>query len=638
MISYFRLRAGRFRSTSVLLIVCSAFIVGTCTAAPIENTYKTVCDLEDEAAAKNSQVREVVLPPGEKIPRLTNAAENDWKTQPRLLSPRRLPDKPKELRFDPENHTGLINIKFVEGTEVSIEDGRFVSKSNADIRAINEAIEASGVKFSIAPTFSRPAADLKADKACGERRSGEEMPDLSLWYDFLIDRNGRSTDALERMMSLSQLLNSLKVIETAAFRQRTPVRTFSDLYQLTPDYTSQMGYFASSTANPPGMDFTYSHALGNAGKGANVRVIDIEYFWATWPEDMQTPFWLKQPTNSFCASPQYPAEPYTFYARAEYNHGTQAVSVLIADDENITNGITKNIGIKGVVPRASWGGSSGYRDPVCAPPLENETTNFPDAIDDAIVQLRPGDFLMFEIGPCANPQLIPGGSGNLASCSSVPADYEAAYFDRISLATSLGIISVLPAANSDIDLSAPGFNGRYTVGHPNYMDSGAIIVGARNTDGSPASFSNYGARVDASAWGNRNVWGVTAHCNSTDLACFATGTTDNEKTFQSYQSAFGGTSGATPLVTGALIALQGLQKQRGGPLITPKVARQLVRMIGTPHLTGKSIGMMPDVKAMHLWMIADTDGDGVANIDELIAGRNPNIDERKALVTLLEDE
>jgi hypothetical protein len=41
------------------------------------------------------------------------------------------------------------------------------------------------------------------------------------------------------------------------------------------------------------------------------------------------------------------------------------------------------------------------------------------------------------------------------------------------------------------------------------------------------------------------------------------------------------------------------------------------------------MGRMPDLKAIHFWIIGDSDGDGMLNIGEILKGRNPYFDERK---------
>ena len=162
-------------------------------------------------------------------------------------------------------------------------------------------------------------------------------------------------------------------------------------------------------------------------------------------------------------------------------------------------------------------------------------------------------------------------------------------------------------------------------------------MGARRPDGSPSSLSNYGSRVDASGWGE-SVWAPNVYCDSPSNPTCHNYPTATFPEYQIYTSSFGGTSAAAPIVAGAIIALQGLQKARGGLPFSPEIACELVRNIGSAQLPGKNIGKLPDIRAMHLWMIADADGDGVSNIDEMIMGRNPYFDERKLIPILLSDD
>src|SRR5207248_4116678 len=97
-----------------------------------------------------------------------------------------------------------------------------------------------------------------------------------------------------------------------------------------------------------------------------------------------------------------------------------------------------------------------------------------------------------------------------------------------------------------------------------FMDSGAILVGAAQS-ASPhdrASFSNYGSRVDCYGWGDSIV-----SAGYGDLA--GTGNT-------SYTSVFGGTSGASPIITGSALLVQGLYLTSSGTLLSPQQMRTIL--------------------------------------------------------------
>jgi hypothetical protein len=84
-----------------------------------------------------------------------------------------------------------------------------------------------------------------------------------------------------------------------------------------------------------------------------------------------------------------------------------------------------------------------------------------------------------------------------------------------------------------------------------FLDSGAILVGAANATlpHDRAGFSSFGSRIDCYAWADSIV-----SAGHGDLA--GTGNT-------SYTSTLGGTSGASPIITGAALLLQGVYAASG---------------------------------------------------------------------------
>ena len=82
-----------------------------------------------------------------------------------------------------------------------------------------------------------------------------------------------------------------------------------------------------------------------------------------------------------------------------------------------------------------------------------------------------------------------------------------------------------------------------------FRDSGAIMVGAATslTPHERTNSSDHGARIDCYAWGE-NIDSATS---------YADGVTDN------YDSSFGGTSGASAIIAGAALAIQGIGHSSG---------------------------------------------------------------------------
>jgi hypothetical protein len=126
--------------------------------------------------------------------------------------------------------------------------------------------------------------------------------------------------------------------------------------------------------------------------------------------------------------------------------------------------------------------------------------------------------------------------------------------------------------------------------HPDFMDSGAILVSAA-TSAVPhqrMAYSNYGSRIDCFAWGE-NV--LTAGNFPGPSHLFA----------DSYTCKFGGTSSAAAIVAGAATAIQNIAEENFNYRLSPKQMRQLLNSdeLGTCSANGRAIdkiGVMPDLK------------------------------------------
>jgi PKD repeat protein len=160
-------------------------------------------------------------------------------------------------------------------------------------------------------------------------------------------------------------------------------------------------------------------------------------------------------------------------------------------------------------------------------------------------------------------------------------EYEQATFDAILQATSAGRIVVEAGANGSQNLDDTTWYGRLF--DPDYRFSGAIMVAAANSSHVPEWFTSYGRRLDVHAYGS-NVYTL----GYGDL--YGTDTTNF------YTAYFGGTSGASPIITGACAILQGINKAVHGRVIDHNEMRQLLQDFSTPQApSSKHIGPMPDL-------------------------------------------
>jgi hypothetical protein len=296
---------------------------------------------------------------------------------------------------------------------------------------------------------------------------------------------------------------------------------------------------------PAGIDARYAWGRGLDGSG--VGFVDLEQGWTLNHEDLTgAAITLISGQNM-----------------AYHGHGTAVLGEVV--------GVDNAVGGVGIAPVASTRVVSQWRTPT--------SYNTADAILSAAAAMSAGDVLLLEA-----QTTYAGASGY------VPVEVEEATFDAIAYATSLGIVVVEAGGNGSVDLDAfQDVNGKKVLNRSSadFRDSGAILVGAGSA-AAPHSrlwFSNYGSRVDCYAWGEQidttgDGW---------------TGTLTD-----SYTTSFGGTSGASPIVTGAALIMQAYAQGRAQPVYTPGALRTLLSdaALNTPSAnpTSDRIGVMPNLR------------------------------------------
>lgn len=382
----------------------------------------------------------------------------------------------------------------------------------------------------------------------------------------LADLNGYYEMVVEpdEVAALLQALNDLDVVQIA-YRAPVPVPPPGDTSPPTPDFEPMQGYL---NAAPGGIDARHAWTVPG-GHGEGVSVIDIEYDWNDLHEDLgpiQGRELCYTPNGNFT------------------DHGTAVMGEL--------TGEANGFGVTGAAHGATFGMVT--QDPVG---MSNSVAR---AIDCAVSLLSPGDVILLETQA--------GGPLGL-----VPSEWHQAEFDATLAATSAGIVVVAAAGNGNVDLDDPAHGGAFDVA---VRDSGAIIVGAGAAPGSSQPdrsklvFSTYGSRVNVQGWGHM----VTT---SGYGSLFDGGGDPN----QLYTAGFSGTSSASPIVTGAVVALLGVQRAGGRPALDPRVVRQLLMVTGSPQQEGPfpgHIGPRPNLQAA-IDMLdpclegsqSDLDGDGV---------------------------
>ena len=160
----------------------------------------------------------------------------------------------------------------------------------------------------------------------------------------------------------------------------------------------------------------------------------------------------------------------------------------------------------------------------------------------------------------------------------LPVEIEDLNRDVIRAAAQAGRVVVEAAGNGGLSLDIETWNDRHVLqcGHPDFYDSGAILVGAGTpTDPNVAMIgSKYGSRVNCFAAGY-------------DVATTAPP--------DGYVSDFSGTSSAAAIIAGAAVLMQGYLKDAGITLLNSRQMRWLLSTyasatIGAP----RNLGGMPD--------------------------------------------
>ena len=261
------------------------------------------------------------------------------------------------------------------------------------------------------------------------------------------------------------------------------------------------------------------------------------------------------------------------------HHGSAVLGIMAADWD--TENPDSNTGIRGIAPHAEYTfyplvgliESDGGQ-------VHGEGRSATAWIN-AMISLQPGDVL----AATYNPQGGQGGGVN-------NLDYNAFTHDQITIATALGISVVIGAGMNSTNL--------LEVTTPSGTDSGAIAIGAvspgrpfkRYADGSGGSNYVLGSggaygntpggtgpitKVTASAWGtgvttcgfgpSGNNWFGYKTIAYPDLCTY------NDISGRSYTNNFSGTSAASAIGAGSVIAMQGFSLQVNETPLSPSLVR-----------------------------------------------------------------
>lgn len=448
---------------------------------------------------------------------------------------------PVAAQIPPGFSSELIQVRFSEGTDVDPPE---------------DALSSSGLLASVENIyrlFNLPESTLNDLRQAGEASSGESLPDMNMWFEIKL---ATGTDA-------AVFLGNLKALPNVDEAQLAPLP--APPTATTPDFTGDQDYVGPAT---DGIDAQFSWTV-TGGNGSGVTIYDVEYNWLQTHEDLSkaSSVSLLLGTGDSNSPPGYTGCPAPC-DRINREHGTAVLGELIADDDSI--------GVTGI----SWGADIALAPATTA----NLGYNPANAILLAVADGQPGDVILIE------------QQTNVCGLGLGPSEWSQPVFDAIQTAVANRITVVEAAGNGGVDLNdaACGTTFDRTV-----RDSGAIIVGAGEPPGPDdrerRGSSSYGSRVDVQGYGTGIV--TTGYGRLAPNGYRDPDDLNDPDTW--YTFIFGGTSGASAMVAGAVANLQGIALNTFGTPILPFQMRSLLAETGSPQLgtTAENIGPRPDLQA-----------------------------------------
>ena len=455
---------------------------------------------------------------------------------------RQLPEKPLITKVSDKASLSHVVVKFHDDLLVRLRSNRLISKSGLSVtKAENILHPYLGTPRLKRLLNSAPEEKIDNARAALQIHSKHALADMNSYFRIAV------YDNLEAEFLINQL-NALDEVELAYFEPFP--EPAGDIDPPTPDWVPNQDY---REAAPDGVDADYANTLPG-GDGTGVRIIDVEGGWKDTHEDLDKAFGgliAGTPINDI----------------SWRNHGTAVVGVMIAGDNGYgVTGICQGADIN-MVSIGDIGAT--------------------EALWIAADSLQAGDIMLIELhapGPRYNFQSRPDQLGYVCM------EYWQANYDAIQYAWAKGVVVIEAGGNGAEDFDDISLYG--SLFDTTYRNSHAIIVGAAYPASSSSNlerlgFSNYGERV--------NLQGYGSGVYTTGYGSLFDGDGDEN---QYYTATFGGTSSASPIITGAAACLQGYYKTSYGVPMSSDQIRDVLVTTGTMQLgdTSEHIGPRPDLQ------------------------------------------
>lgn len=102
------------------------------------------------------------------------------------LIKRKLPDKPVHTIVEEGATQDAIIVKFIEGTDVRLRNGKLISLRGHDLATLRATLAQHRV-LELNRLFDSNEQELTGNKYRGQQMSGQELADLNLYYRLSVD-------------------------------------------------------------------------------------------------------------------------------------------------------------------------------------------------------------------------------------------------------------------------------------------------------------------------------------------------------------------------------------------------------------------------------------------------------------------
>lgn len=474
----------------------------------------------------------------------------------------------------------VLEVKFDESLEVRGADEGLRSQRGRSMQRVESALERYAA-YDLTP-FVQGAAAERLEEAAAEAhsRTGEPVPDMASWYVLRLPADTDVDAVLAELRALPEIVHADPAPNPAPPPSPAPVQVAEPTPPVprTPDFIGMQRYFRSAAEN--GIDADFSRADPRL-RGAGIKIVDFEYDWNEDHEDLQLP----NPGTELGGAQ------FAKYKGFNDQHGTAVMGILGAIDNKY--------GVTGGVPDAELYGLSPSRNNPQQSYAAGASLAYLAALqgEQGNPFLQPGDAVLLEqqggqVIPDSDCPVRPG------TCYS-PLEWNAAVHEAVTLLSSMGV-----------NVVATGGNGYNSTDHPAYTrdgqpwfrpenHSGSIFVGAGNSSTRERlSYSNHGPRFDLQGWGQGIT--TTGHGGMSTSFWPTTGGDDPATLNFRYTSSFGGTSGAGPIVTTAVVAIQSYLRATGQEPWSAQEIADVLKATGQPqgpNTAAQHIGALPNLEA-----------------------------------------